>query len=93
MDALTIIGMLQQAADPDWMKAAMPMTGNVQEINTFAQTLGAMGWTLPVGVLSLVVLKLAPYIGSIIQDEHRLSVERRRRNLDGGKDGPGRESL
>jgi len=77
MVALSLI--LAAAADPDWMGSAAELNGQVAEINTFAGTMGGMGWTLPAGVIALVILKLAPSIGSMIQAEHELSLERRRR--------------
>lgn len=77
MGAISLI--LAKAADPDWMGASAEMNTQVQEINTFAGTMGGMGWTLPVGVLALVFLKMAPSIGAMIQAEHELSIERRRR--------------
>lgn len=83
MAAFALIALVQ-AVEPDWMKAAGGVTAEVTEINTMSSTLGGMDWALPIGVLALVFLRISPILGQMLQEEHKLSIERRRKEQSGG---------
>lgn len=72
------------AGDPEWMRTAPEVTKTISNIDAMQQTLGGTGIWLPIGVLSLVLLKLAPALGDMLRSEHALSIERRRRRDEAG---------
>lgn len=78
--------MLLQSAEPDWLKAAQGLNAEVLEVQEVTANMGGgMDWALPLGVLALVFLRISPILGTMLQEEHRLSIERRRQRELGGK--------
>ncbi len=70
-----------QQADPAWLSGAPEAWRGLEQADAMSQAMGGFGWTMPVGVGLLVLLKLAPNIGNILQKEHQLSIEKRRQSL------------
>lgn len=89
--ANSLIVLLQ--TEPDWLKSATDVTAEVHEIQKVSTSMGGMDWALPLGVLALVFLRISPILGSMLQEEHKLSIDRRRqKELAGGKRGANQHS-